>query len=238
MIDMDQPCCFVFSGLAWIQKSSHVQLKTDHGRNPFINPVLWGNNDSTRGGEGLRTVSHKAFWSMHYLSAVPQTKGRLKGCISYLIMQVIMWQNHMFFYLWPYLSGVSSWLAFSITAEISHKLSHCKIPSFCSSLSPLLFYPSPRFQLHCGVVFSQHIMSYGTSAVLIESSGMVAELYGIKHKDRAAKLKVRVSAQPWCSNTRAQTIGEGECESSKEKRLKVMITGWEWVFSVDLSITF
>ena len=188
---------------------------------------------------------------MHSFSAVPQTKGRLKGCISYLIMHVIMWQKHMFFYLWPYFSGVSSWLAFSITSEISHKLSHCKIPSFCSSLSPLLLlYPFPRFHLHCGVVFvfSQHIMSYSTSALLIESSGMVAELYWIKHKDRAAKLKVRVSVQPrkrcmkvlkcWCSNTRAQTIGEGECESSKEKLLKIMITGWEWVFSVDFSITF
>lgn len=38
LIDTDQFCCCVSSGLAWIQKSSHVQLKTDHGRNPFIKP--------------------------------------------------------------------------------------------------------------------------------------------------------------------------------------------------------
>lgn len=40
--DTNQFCC-VSSGLAWIQKCSHVQLKRNHGRNPFINPVLWGN---------------------------------------------------------------------------------------------------------------------------------------------------------------------------------------------------
>ena len=54
LIDTDQFCCCVSSGLAWIQKSSHVQLKTDHGRNPFINPGLWGNNESTEAGKILR----------------------------------------------------------------------------------------------------------------------------------------------------------------------------------------
>lgn len=134
LIDTNQFCCCASSGgLAWVPKGSHVQLKTDHGRNPFINPVLWGNNESTGGGKILRDCDSQGHLKMHYLTvyasspclcclvyifAVPMYNGMMKR-LHFLVMHVIMWLSESpmsfpflclcaFHFPCPYLPGVSS----------------------------------------------------------------------------------------------------------------------------------
>lgn len=63
--DTGHCCCWVLSGLAWKQKWSHFQLKRNHGRNPFISPVLWGNTGDIL--EIFRRLLYIAFWSLLYL---------------------------------------------------------------------------------------------------------------------------------------------------------------------------
>lgn len=70
--------------------------------------------------------------------------------------------------------------------EFSYSSSGVTLLSASCSLL-LAFYLSPLyFRLYCGVVFvfSQQVMLYGSSPLLIETSGMMAELYSVKHMDR------------------------------------------------------
>lgn len=89
-----------------------------------------------------------------------------------------------------YVSVLSIPLVLILPAYVLPELSYT-LSSFCSSLSPPLFLSiSSLFSTPFIVSFLQKVMLYGTSALLIESGGMMAELYSVKHMDGGKSLKV------------------------------------------------
>lgn len=172
----------VSSGLAWIQQGSHVQLKIDHGRNTFINPVLWGNNESTGGGKIQRdhdsqgllinalfnclcTQSASLLHGLHLCHVQrDDEKVAFFSNACYYVTETVCEDSVSVSLCYPFPLSLSFWRIF-MTCPLNNLWAFLyALSSFCSSLSPpLLFYPSSLcFHLHCVVVivFSQQVISY------------------------------------------------------------------------------
>lgn len=108
-----------------------VMFKIERGRNPFINPVLWGNNDSTGGGKILRDCDSQgllinALFNCLCIQSVSLLPG-LHLCCSY-----VQWDDEKL----AFLSNACYYVVAREFDEFSFSISLCfPFPSSLSSWS-------------------------------------------------------------------------------------------------------
>lgn len=145
LTDTNQFFWCVSSGLACIQKGSHVRLKRDHGRKLLINPALLGNNVRwlTRSSDQcfFQCVCTQLVSLLHVLHVCRlRVQRKYKKSFHFIGMHVISFPflcPRAFHFTSPCLSGAPAWRALFISSELSITLSI--VLSFCSSCSRPLF---------------------------------------------------------------------------------------------------